>query len=59
MTIQTDFSINAQGNIRHNSGYGAIPVSLQKMTNKIERSHVQHGLVMGVGKPDDLQSSGS
>lgn len=38
---------------------GVIPVALQKMTNKIERSHVQHGLVMGVGKPDDLQSSGS
>jgi putative transposase len=35
---------------------GAIPMALQKMTGKIERSGVLHQLVMGVGKRKDLES---
>ena len=31
-----------------------IPVALQKMTDKIERSDLLHQLVMGVGKLHDL-----
>jgi len=63
-----DRDINAAMNIRNTGQWdlydktisdattdmGAIPVALQKMTNKIERSHVQHGLFMGVGKQHDL-----
>jgi putative transposase len=33
---------------------GAIPMALQKMTTKIERSGVPHQLVVGVGKPPPL-----
>ena len=32
----------------------AIPLALQKMADKIERSDVLHQLVMGVGKLHDL-----
>jgi putative transposase len=66
--VEHDRDINAAMNIRNTgqrdlydktlsdatADMGAIPEALQKMTHKIERSHVQHGLVMGVGKPADL-----
>jgi hypothetical protein len=40
-------------------GDSIIPVALQKMASKIERSGDYYRLVMGLGKPDDLVSSGS
>ncbi|CAB4129959.1 COG0675 Transposase and inactivated derivatives [uncultured Caudovirales phage] len=68
-----DRDINAAINIKHTGQrdlynqiisdatpeMGAIPVALQKVTSKIERSDSCNQLVMGVGKPKSLQLLGS
>jgi putative transposase len=50
MDVYDELSPHATGGV----GDSIIPVALQKMASKIERSGHFCRLVMGVGKPDDL-----